>query len=53
MSCRTQSVAFAKPAATGMDVGVTVSEGRLTRTLTGTDCPGLIRNTFHPTPLQP
>lgn len=36
----TTPVAFAEPAATGMDVGVAFIDGRLTVTLTGTDWPG-------------
>ncbi|MEU9742669.1 barstar family protein [Micromonospora chersina] len=36
----TAPAAFAEPAATGMDVGVALTDGRLTATLTGTDWPG-------------
>jgi hypothetical protein len=36
----TTPVAFAEPAATGMDVGVALTDGRVTATLTGTDWPG-------------
>ncbi len=46
---QTAPVVFAESAATGMDVGVTASDGRLTATLTGTDWPGADPIT----PLQP
>ena len=36
----TAPVAFAEPAATGRDVGVTLTHGRLTAILSGTDWPG-------------
>jgi hypothetical protein len=36
----TTPAAFAERAATGMDVGVALTDGRLTATLTGTDWPG-------------
>jgi hypothetical protein len=46
----TAPVAFTEPAATGRDVGVALTDGRLTATLTGTDWPGADAVTpFHTT----